>query len=263
MSLEKISQDGFFFITAADHRGSLKRKLGDEFTKEKVLRIKKDLAKFLSPHSSGFLLDPVYGLEAIPQVRSGLLLSRERTGYRGGENRETVLLKDWNSKKLKDKGADAIKLLIYYNPDKESSKHQERVVKRVSEECKKFGIPLLCEFMLYDVEEKNKDLYLIKSAEVLSNLGIDVLKTEAPRGFNNCKKLNKRVDVPWVVLSGGMDFKNFKESVKRASRAGASGFAGGRAIWQDTFRDKKLLKRISTRRLEELKEIVRDFGTPI
>ncbi|MCD6398636.1 MAG: DUF2090 domain-containing protein [Candidatus Aenigmarchaeota archaeon] len=256
---EKITKDGFFFITAADHRNSLKKIVGSG---EEIKRIKKRIAKILSPHSSGFLVDPIYGQEAINFVKCGLLLSREKSGFIGDKkNRKTELLKDWNVKKLKEIGADAVKLLIYYNPEKSSREYQEKLVKKVAEECKKEKMPFLCEFTVYDSKEKDK--FIIKSAETISKLGPDIIKTEAPSNLKDCKKLSKKISVPWVVLSGGEEYEKFKNSVKIATKGGASGFAGGRAIWQDTFEDEKLLKKISVERLKELSEIVKNYGNPL
>ena len=261
LMIEKIMEDGFFFITAADHRNSLKKMVdGDE---EKIKEIKKGLAKILSSHSSGFLLDPVYGLDSLEFVKCGLLLSREKSGYSGEiNNRKVELLDNWNVRKLLDEGADAIKILVYYNPEKNTRDYQEKVIKELALECKKENVPLLCEFMLYDVNG-NKDKMLVESSENISKLGIDILKTEAPSQLKDCEKITKKIRIPWVVLSGGKEYKKFKESVVLASEGGASGFAGGRAIWQDTFQDEKLLKKVSVERIKELKEIFIDKGNPI
>ncbi|MCD6478018.1 MAG: tagatose 1,6-diphosphate aldolase [Candidatus Aenigmarchaeota archaeon] len=260
--IDKISKDGFFFITAADHRESLMKMLGYD-SPEEMIKVKDSLARILSPHSSGFLLDPIYGQEAIKHVKCGLLLCREKTGYVGNpDDRRTILMEEWNVKKLKELGAHAIKLLVYYNPEKESSKYQEAIIKEVSDECHKEGIPFVCEFALYDVK-KDRDEYIVKSAERISKLGIDVLKTEAPNNLKYCKKLSEKIKIPWIVLSGGRKYDEFKELIKIAAIGGASGFAGGRAIWQDTFKDEKLIKDVSVQRLKELSEIVRTYGSPI
>jgi tagatose 1,6-diphosphate aldolase len=39
--------------------------------------------------------------------------------------------------------------------------------------------------------------------------------------------------VPWVLLSAGTDFETYLRQVAAAARAGASGVAVGRAIWQE------------------------------
>lgn len=51
-----------------------------------------------------------------------------------------------------------------------------------------------------------------------------------------CKRENEAASMPWVILSAGVGINEFVENVKLATEAGASGFLGGRAIWQDCVR---------------------------
>jgi tagatose 1,6-diphosphate aldolase len=51
-----------------------------------------------------------------------------------------------------------------------------------------------------------------------------------------CRKENEAASMPWVILSAGVGIDEFVEDVKLATEAGASGFLGGRAIWQDCTR---------------------------
>ena len=39
--------------------------------------------------------------------------------------------------------------------------------------------------------------------------------------------------MPWVLLSAGVDFEQFKPQVQVACACGASGFLAGRAIWKE------------------------------
>ena len=47
-----------------------------------------------------------------------------------------------------------------------------------------------------------------------------------------CKEVTALAGVPWVILSAGVEIDEFVENVRIATKAGASGFLGGRAIWQ-------------------------------
>ena len=74
--------------------------------------------------------------------------------------------------------------------------------------------------------------------------------------------------MPWVILSAGVDYETFRKQVEIACQAGASGFLGGRAIWQEAihFTDKKeRVKFLSTTvadRLKELAEIATKYAAP-
>lgn len=258
--LRKISKNGFIKILAIDHRGSLRRILKTP-NYEQISEIKQKITKILSPHSSAVLLDPVYGKEAIKEVKGGLLISREKSGYVKNGGRKTELLENYTVEKIKEMNANAVKLLIYYNPKEKSARYQEKIVEKVSKECEKNNILFLCEFSLYSIEG-NRNNVLVESAEKISNLGIDILKTEAPTTLEKCKELDKKIEVPWVVLSGGIDYEKFKKRLKIACKAGASGFAGGRGIWKDCLGEnlENCLKEKSIPRLKELRKIVEKYG---
>jgi tagatose 1,6-diphosphate aldolase len=279
LSLEKISSNGFFHIVALDHRESLKKiinpKKPEEVSRKKLESIKLKFSRIFSSQASGILLDPIYGIPAINSIKNkcGLLISLEESGYEETEDgRLTRLIKNFGPKEAKELGADVAKLLIYFNPKAKTSRQQEELVKKVSEECKKVGLPFVCEFLVYPYKEKNfenkKSDLILNSAKKISRFGIDLLKTEFPGRLgidgirkieSNCKKLTKLSKVPWVLLSRGIDFNQYKEQLKISIRFGASGFMVGRALWQDYFilgkQKEDFLKEVCLKRLKELKKI--------
>lgn len=48
-----------------------------------------------------------------------------------------------------------------------------------------------------------------------------------------CRQLNEAAQLPWVILSAGVDIEEFLVQTQLACEAGASGFLCGRAIWKD------------------------------
>ena len=84
---------------------------------------------------------------------------------------------------------------------------------------------------------------VIETARRLSRSGADVLKMEFPQDikFNQewaawqkaCTELSEACAVPWVLLSAGVDFEQFKPQAQVACECGASGFLAGRAIWKE------------------------------
>jgi len=279
LSLEKISSNGFFHIVALDHRESLKKIIKpenpEEVSRKNLESIKLKFSKIFSSQASGILLDPIYGRPAMNSIKHkcGLLISLEESGYEETkEGRLTCLIKNFGPKEAKGLGADAAKLLIYFNPKTKTARQQKKLVKEVSEKCKDVGLPFVCEFLVYPFREKDfekeKSKLILSSAKVISRLGIDLLKTEFPGRLgiderekieSNCKKLTRLSKVPWVLLSRGIDFYQFKEQLKISIEFGASGFMVGRALWQDYFslgkKREDFLKKVCLKRLEELKEI--------
>ena len=84
---------------------------------------------------------------------------------------------------------------------------------------------------------------MIETARRLSRCGADVLKMEFPLDiqFNQnraewrraCAAVSEASTTPWVLLSAGVDFAQFKPQAQVACECGASGFLAGRAIWKE------------------------------
>src|SRR3989442_1209112 len=116
---------------------------------------------------------------------------------------------------------------------------------------------------------------VIGTAEILSPLGLDVLKAEFPGDpkatpnveelRKNCDRLSRSTKVPWVVLSAGADFDVFRGLVEMACQRGASGFLAGRAIWKDAFREKTLDQQLAYVRTRGVKnfQILADLAHPL
>ena len=292
------SADGIFTICAMDHRGSFLRMI-DEANPEKVsyeeiVRRKVELCSCLAELSSAVLLDPIYGAAqcigqgALPSG-TGLLVSIEATGYSGErDHRQTRLLDGWSVDKIKRMGASAVKILVYYRPDLEQlAGEQLDTVGTVARECIKHDIPFLVEPVSYPVGSEidspqgfaaRKGELVIKTAADITGLPVDVLKAEFPADprsmqdtselIARCRQLDESSRTPWVILSAGVDYEVFSRQVEIACQGGASGFLGGRAIWQeamdiDDARERvKFLSTVATDRMKKLTEIAGKYAVP-
>jgi len=84
---------------------------------------------------------------------------------------------------------------------------------------------------------------ILASAFEANGLGVDMLKVEFPgyvdtaegreRAAAACAELEAGIDVPWVILSAGVGYEDFKTQVEISCRAGASGYLAGRSLWRD------------------------------
>jgi tagatose 1,6-diphosphate aldolase len=287
------SPDGIFNMCAMDHRGSL-RKLAGELSYNEMVKRKLELCANLAPYASAVLLDPVFGAAqclsygALPKS-TGLIVSLEASGYGGGsEYRYTELMEEWDVAKIKRMGASAAKLLIYYRPDLlELANKLMEMVEVVGLECRQHDLPFVVEPVGYPIAEevrnpahfaKVKEGLVLKTAQHIANLPIDVLKSEFPADLHYekdrekladlCRQLDAASPVPWVVLSAAVDFDTFCQQVEIACQAGASGFLAGRAIWQEAMpinkaRERaKFLATVGADRLKKLSEIAARYATP-
>ncbi len=297
--LQQIStKDGIFAICALDHRDSFRLMLNKEAPEKvdyhQIVEYKLELCQTLAPYASGILLDPNYGVapciagNALPG-NTGLLVSIEESGYIGDkEERLNTLLEGWDVEKIKRLGASAVKFLVFYRPDLISAAAKQlSTIKRIAEDCLKYEIPFLVEPRSYPVgkNESEPAQFALKKPEIvietvrqISTLPVDVLKVEFPTDPNYekdknkllelCHRLDQASPIPWVILSAGVDYETFCKEVEIACQAGASGFLGGRAIWQEAILIKdvpqriKYLETVVVDRLKRLTEIAVKYGTP-
>jgi len=293
---QMASPDGIFTMCAMDHRGSLRQLMGEgkEASYEEMVERKLELCSNLAPHASAVLLDPTFGAaqciaRGVLPKSTGLVVSIEASGYIGGsEQRLTALLDGWNIAKIKRMGASAAKLLVYYRPDLiELANKLMDVVEEIGLQCKQYDLPFVVEPLSYPIGEevrnpahfaKVKEQLVLKTARHISNLPIDVLKSEFPgdlrynkdkaKATELCRQLDAASPVPWVVLSAAVDFETFCQQVEIACQGGASGFLAGRAIWQEAMHLGKAKERIKflatvgADRLKKLNEIAAKYATP-
>src|SRR5512146_2215058 len=198
--LKAVSTErGIIAAAAMDQRGSLKKSLakekGGDITDRDMEEFKSLVAEVLTPHASAILLDPEWGLPASKRrsKNAGLLLAYEKTGYdKTGPGRLPDLLDHWSVRRLKEAGADCVKILLYYTPfDPKNINDQKHAwVERLGDECRANDIPFFLEFVGYEegVDEKGAE-YAKKKPEIVrasmqefsqERYGVDVLKVEVP-----------------------------------------------------------------------------------
>src|SRR5579862_6656234 len=177
--LRKVSTDrGIIGAAAMDQRGSLQKSLakekGSAVNDQMMEEFKSLVTEVLTAHASAILLDPEWGLPASRRrhAGSGLLLAYEKTGYdKTGPGRLPDLLDDWSVRRLKEAGADCIKILLYYTPfdPKPINDQKHAWVERIGDECRANDIPFFLEFVGYDEGKDEKSLeYAQKKPEIVS-----------------------------------------------------------------------------------------------
>jgi len=274
--LRHVSTDrGVIAAAAMDQRGSLQKSLakekGSAVTDAMMEEFKSLVTEVLTPHASAILLDPEWGLPASKRraKNAGLLLAYEKTGYdKTGPGRLPDLLNHWSARRLKEAGADCVKILLYYTPfdPKDVNETKHAWVERIGDECRANDIPFFLEFVGYEegADEKGLDFAKKKPEVVIASMkefskdryGVDVLKVEVPvnmkfvegaKAYAGQKAYTKKeaMDLfrkaagvatrPFIYLSAGVSNAEFTESLELAAEAGVkfNGVLCGRATWKD------------------------------
>lgn len=237
--IDVFRKEKIFPMLAFDHRGSFLKLLtgtGVEPTPEEVIQVKKDILQALVPYMSGALIDEDYGLPALKSMHSLVpyLLPLEKTGYtdKQGERITEIFA---TPKQLIEKGAQGAKLLLYANHHIPSWGAQVKTAKNQAFLCKEVGMPFFLEFVLYSVGEiKPGTVYETVEKAIQDGVTCDVWKIPYPGSKEECEKITALVgNTPWIVLTGGTTFEEFKEQYFIARNAGCAGFLAGRALWQE------------------------------
>jgi tagatose 1,6-diphosphate aldolase len=267
---------GVIAAAAMDQRGSLKKSLAKEkgvadMPDAALVEFKELVTSVLTRHASAILLDPEFGLPASHKRNGkGLLLAYEKTGYDAAEpGRLPDLLDVWSVRRLKEAGADAIKILLYYTPYEKTAINdlKHAWTERIGDECVAHDIPFFLEMVGYDAhggDEKSIE-FARKKPDIVSGsmaefgkarYNVDVLKVEVPiqmefvsgtkafkgeaaytreealQHFRDAAEMSHK---PFIYLSAGVSNPVFIETLALAAESGTTfnGVLCGRATWKD------------------------------
>lgn len=268
-----VNEEGAIAALAIDQRGSMEKMMGkanpDLNNVEGIGKFKELVSSELTKYSSSILLDPIYGMKGVEarDKNAGLIMSYEQTGYDEYEEGRLPRLIDFVSGlRIKEMGANAVKVLLYYDIDEseEINDIKKAWVERVGYECEALGLPYFLEIVNYDANiddakgieySKLRPKKVIESMKVFDDprYKVDVLKVEAPvnmnfvEGYGEGEILHTRdealkyfkdqsdaTSIPFIFLSGGVSADLFKETLKFAEEAGSTfnGVLCGRATWR-------------------------------
>lgn len=265
---------GVVAALALDQRGILRDAIArarqaNDVPAAAVTEFKEHVTAALTEYASAILLDVEYGLPAAKlRHAAGLLVAYERSCYDAAPPRLPVLYDTWSVRRVKEAGADCIKVLLHYTPfDAPEVNEQKRAwTERIGDECRANDIAFVLELLGYDQNGREKSVEYAKrkpesvarSIEEFSRerYGVDMLKIEVPVQMNcvagtsvfNGEQAYTRVEamghfqataaathLPFVYLSAGVSNAAFIETLELLAESGAryNGVLCGRATWQD------------------------------
>lgn len=284
------NEAGIFSIIAMDQRNTLKKMfaaIGIEASLEDMQEAKIEVARHLTPHASGLLLDIEVGVGAVLGAgvlneNCGLLIAAEnpdRGDYKG-EPRPSIK-QGQDGAWVKKNGGDALKQLVMMHPGRpiaagepDLTTETVEVVRQIIAGCKDAGVPSVIENLIYtlpakpDISAQERENLIIESAFLLNALKPDLLKLEYPGSPEGCRRLAAGLDVPWAVLSAGVAFNEFEKVVQiSCTEGGASGFIAGRSVWKESIGMKgsertDFLQNTAIPRLEKLNKAVAGIARP-
>ena len=271
---------GGFSMLAVDQREAMRLMFAAAgvpapVTDRHLTDFKVNAAKILSPYASAILVDQqfcyhqIVEQNAIAKSCAMIVAADEFIPGNGIPVDSVVIDKGVDAQAVKRDGGKALKLLVLWRSDEDPAQRLE-MVRNFNQLCHANGLLSIIEPVVRPPRRGDvfdREQAIIEAAKELGDSGADLYKVEMPlygKGtqqalLNASQKLNEQIDMPWVILSSGVDEKLFPRAVSVAMQAGASGFLAGRAVWSSVvgLPDTELMLRdISVPKLQRLGEIV-------
>lgn len=271
---------GGFAMLAVDQREAMRLMFAAAGAKTPVADsvltdFKVNAAKILSPYASAVLLDQQFCYRqaveqnAVAKSCAMIVAADDFIPGNGIPVDNVVIDKKINAQAVKRDGAKALKLLVLWRSDEDAQQRLD-MVKEFNELCHSNGLLSIIEPVVRPPrcgDKFDREQAIIDAAKELGDSGADLYKVEMPlygKGARSdlltaSQRLNGHINMPWVILSSGVDKKLFPRAVRVAMEAGASGFLAGRAVWSSVIGlpDTELMLRdVSAPKLQRLGEIV-------
>lgn len=271
---------GGFAMLAVDQREAMRLMFAAAgaklpVTDQLVTDFKVNAARILSPYASAILVDrqfcypQVVEQNAVAQSCAMIVAADEFIPGNGIPVDSVVIDKKIDPKAVRQNGGKALKLLVLWRSDEDAGQRIE-MVKEFNQLCHSNGLLSIIEPVVRPPRRGDKfdrEQAIIDAAKELGDSGANLYKVEMPLSGKGSSKelltasqrLNEQINMPWVILSSGVDEKLFPRAVSIAMTAGASGFLAGRAVWSSVVGlpdTEMMLRDISAPKLQRLGEIV-------
>lgn len=276
-------EDGAMMVIACDQRGGMRSLLAsDEKEQAKIGndilgRTKADITRYLASQASCVLVDPVC---AVPQLvddgiigrDTALLIGLDASGWDVSPEgyRLSRLVEGVDARRVRALGGTGGKIMVYLRADTpDANTHNIAILRQVIDDFAQEDLLLVVEFLTYRLEGESADAYQEKIPELIQGgsgiclgLGAKVLKIPYPGSADSCATVTQLAkNVPWAVLSAGVDHETFLGQVETAMANGASGVIAGRSLWKDCISldravTRRKLETIAVPRLREIQAVL-------
>lgn len=281
---EIARSSGGFAMLAVDQREAMRAMFTEQMagtvaSDEMVIDFKIAAAKTLTPFASAVLVDRQFALqrflnEPIVDQNCAVIAAADEFIAGPGEFVADVRIdRNIDPFALRSVGVIALKLLVIHRPDIDRVLNITMVQEFVSI-CRDAGLISIIEPIAKAPRyggDWNWNREVQVAAEYLGNLGADLYKAEVPlHGIGSDSELLKasvelgqRITSPWVVLSSGVESKDFPRAVAVAVAAGASGFLAGRAVWRECLTPSGYQNCLATVAVQKLRLLAETVDTAL
>jgi tagatose-1,6-bisphosphate aldolase len=281
-------RDGTMMVIACDQRGGMRSLLApDEETQARIGNdilgnTKADITRYLASQASCVLVDPVC---AVPKMvddgvlprDTALLIGLDASGWDLSPEgyRISRMVEGVTARSVRQLGGTGGKIMIYLRADTPAANVANlATLKRVIDDFANEDLLLIVEFLTYPLDGESTEEYTALIPELIQGgtrlcleAGAKVLKLPYPGSPESCAEVTRLCgEVPWALLSAGVDHGTFLQQVEIAMHNGASGVIAGRSLWKDCISldrniTRELLQAIAVPRLRQIQAVIARYGS--
>ena len=277
---------GAMMVVACDQRGGMRTLLAAtpeeqaQITNDTLGKTKYDITRFLASQAGCVLVDPICAVpgiidEGVVPRNTGLLIGLDASGWDTSPEgyRISKMVEGVTARKVRELGATGGKIMIYLRSDTPKANVENlQTLRDVIADFAREDLFLVVEFLTYQLENESKEEYQSKIPQLIEegcqaciDCGSKVLKIPYPGTEQACAAVTDICgDVPWAVLSAGVDHATFLTQVDISLRNGASGVIAGRSLWKDCISldrniSKEKLSSVAVSRLRDIQELLMKY----
>lgn len=274
--------EGAMMVIAADQRGGMRQVLADTKEAREAISnatlglVKADITRFLA-RGAAILVDPLCAVpmlvdDGVIDRCTGLLIGLDASGYDITPEgwRISNMVEGVTARRVRELGATGAKVMIYLRSDVERANDANLATLRdVIADFAAEDLLLVVEFLTYALPGESAETFKAKTPDLIEGgsrlcleAGAKVLKIPYPGTPEACARVTAMCgEVPWAVLSAGVDHETFVRQVEVAMANGASGVIAGRSLWKDCISldravTKERLETVALPRLRELQAVI-------
>lgn len=206
---------------------------------------------------------------------TGLLIGLDASGWETSEQgyRISTMVEGITARKVREMGATGGKIMIYLRSDTpEANRANLATLQRVVDDFAREDLLLVVEFLTYQLENESQEDYQSKIPDLIQGgcklciaCGSKVLKIPYPGTEEACAAVTELCgEIPWAVLSAGVDHATFLTQVDISLRNGALGVIAGRSLWKDCISLNRAISReklssIAVSRLRDIQKLLAKY----
>jgi tagatose-1,6-bisphosphate aldolase len=275
--------DGAMMVVACDQRGGMRTLLAKTEEEQAAIsnallgQTKMDITAYLARHAGCVLVDPICAVpglvdEGVLHRSTGLLIGLDASGFDLTPEgyRLSKMVAGINARRVRELGGTGAKIMIYLRSDTPAANTANMATLReVIADFAAEDVLLVVEFLTYALPDETPEGYANSIPELIEggsklclDAGSKVLKIPYPGTHQACANITAMCgDVPWAVLSAGVDHATFLGQVEVSMANGASGVIAGRSLWKDCISldrsvTKERLETIAVPRLREIQAVI-------